>query len=137
MNNPDLLICYVLMRTDLASMNPGKAMAQSHHNYGALKRAVRDSRDGELKKQYLAWQETTEQDYGTVIVLGGSGDDIDWVLTDAKRSKARVVCGWVWDDKYPLWDGGALHTFRLNTNAFVFGTKKDCEAIVRLFQRHK
>ncbi len=137
MNNPDLLVCYVLMRTDLASMNPGKAMAQSHHNYGALKRAVRGSGDAELKKQYLEWQETSYQDFGTVIVLGGNEYDIRDAMEYAQRIKARVVCGWVRDDSYPILDGDTVHEVRLNTNAFVFGTKQDCHDIIKTFSLHE
>ena len=137
MNNPDLLVCYVIMRTDLASMNPGKAMAQSHHNYGALKRAVRFSSDRELVAQYIKWQETSGQDYGTVIVLGGNERGINEALAHAKRIKARVLCGWGRDDSYPLVDGDVLHTFPLNTNAFVFGTKRSCADVLGgVFERY-
>lgn len=137
MNNPELIVCYVLMRTDLASLNPGKAMAQSHHNYGALKRVVRDSGSAELKKQYLAWQKTTEQDYGTVIVLGGTERGIDDALAYARRIKANVACSWVWDFSYPILDGDVVHALRLHTNAFVFGTKLDCHDIIKSFELHE
>ncbi len=132
----DTLVCYVLMRTDLASLNPGKAMAQSHHNYGALKRAIRDGNDMVLAKQYLDWQETTRQNFGTVIVLGGNEGEINDALAYAGRVKARVVCGWVRDDSYPLVDGDTVHTLPLNTNAFVFGTKLNCEDVIGAFERH-
>ena len=137
MNNPDLLVCYVIMRTDLASLNPGKAMAQSHHNYGALKRAARFSSDQDLVAQYLKWQEISGQDFGAVIVLGGNEGEINDALDYAERIKARVLFGWVMDESYPLMDGDTLHTFPLNTNAFVFGTKLDCEDIVGGFEWHE
>ncbi len=137
MNNPDMLVCYVLMRTDLASLNPGKAMAQSHHNYGALKRAARDGNDIELMKQYLAWQEISGQDFGTVVTLGGTEGEITEALAYAERINAPVLSGWVWDDTYPFQDGETLHSIRLNTNAFVFGTKLRCVDIVGGFELHE
>lgn len=136
MNNPDLLVCYVLMRTDLASLNPGKAMAQSHHNYGALKRAARDCGDRDLIAQYLKWQEISGQDFGTVVTLGGNEGEINDALDYADRINAHVLSGWIWDDTYPLRDGDVTHSIRLNTNAFVFGTKLRCEDIVGGFEWH-
>lgn len=137
MNSPELLVCYVIMRTDLASLNPGKAMAQAHHNYGALKRAARFSSDEELVAQYLKWQEISGQDFGTVITLGGSEGEINDALVRVGRIKAHVLSGWVWDDTYPVVDGETLHSIRLNTNAFVFGTKLSCEDIVDTFEWHE
>ncbi len=137
MNNPDLLVCYVIMRTDLASLNPGKAMAQAHHNYGALKRAARTRNDKELLQQYLQWQKISDQDFGTVITLGGNEEEINDALAYADRINAPVLSGWVWDDTYPLRDGDVTHLIRLNTNAFVFGTKLRCEDIVGRFELHE
>jgi peptidyl-tRNA hydrolase len=60
-------VLYIIMRTDLPSMNPGKAMAQaSHasnafiHKYGNMEGFVKD------------WQKQTPQGFGTVIVLGAT-----------------------------------------------------------------
>lgn len=136
MNNPDLLVCYVIMRTDLASLNPGKAMAQAHHNYGALKRAARLSPDEKLTKQFLKWQEISRQDFGTVVTLGGNEREINDALEYVERINAHVLSGWVWDDTYPFRDGDVTHSIRLNTNAFVFGTKLHCEDIVGGFEWH-
>ena len=68
--NDDTLILYIIMRIDLDSLNPGKAMAQANHAFGALKKMIRVhiSRQAD----YILWQEQTSQDFGTVIVLGGN-----------------------------------------------------------------
>lgn len=134
--NGDLLICYVLMRTDLDSLNPGKAMAQSHHNYGALKSAVRANIA--MQPSYIEWQKQTDQDYGTVITLGGTEGEIDKALmrVTAFHSAKNIVAGWVWDKSYPVRDGGITHSVRLNTNAFVFGLKSECEDIISHLEYH-
>jgi len=125
----DTLICYVLMRTDLDSLNTGKAIAQGHHNFGALKKCIRAN--VAMQPSYIAWQETTEQDFGTVITLGGNERGIEHALSLANRfPRNKVVAGWVWDDSYPLRDGEVTHSIRLNTNAFVFGTKGVCADII-------
>jgi peptidyl-tRNA hydrolase len=69
---------YVIMRTDLDSMNPGKAMAQANHAYGAAKKAVRTAPD--MQKDYLAWMDTTDQEFGTTIVLGANEGEIDSLI---------------------------------------------------------
>ncbi len=132
----DLLICYVLMRTDLDSLNPGKAMAQAHHNYGALKFAIRANLT--MQPAYIEWQRQTDQDYGTVITLGGNEGEIQRALDCAKdfRSAKTIVAGWVWDKSYPVRDGAITHAVRLNTNAFVFGFKSECADIISHLEYH-
>ncbi len=130
----DDLICYVIMRTDLDSLNPGKAMAQTHHAYGALKNAVRAN----IARQsdYLKWQEATEQDFGTVIVLAGSEGAIQAALDTIHRFKLPVVSGWVHDPAYPIRDGAITHLVPLNTCAFIFGTKAECVYVCNKFPLH-
>lgn len=132
----DILICYVLMRTDLDSLNPGKAMAQSHHNYGAFKFAIRANLV--MQPAYVEWQRQTAQDYGTVIVLGGNEGEIQKALDRAKAFHAakNIVAGWVWDDSYPIRDGAITHAVRLNTNAFVFGLESECADIIAGLEYH-
>jgi len=133
--NDELLVNYVIMRTDLESLNPGKAMAQSHHAFGALKHAVRSNLV--MQPPYLSWQQQSDQDFGTCIVLGGTEGEINRALVYARRIKASVVAGWVRDRTYPIRDGAVTHMVPLNTCAFVFGTKTDCEDIVRDFKLHE
>lgn len=132
----DLLICYILMRTDLDSMNPGKAMAQAHHNYGALKFAVRSNLV--MQPSYIEWQRQTDQDYGTVITLGGNEGEIQNALdrVTAFHSPKYIVAGWVWDSTYPVRDGGITHKVRLNTNAFVFGLRSECKDVISGLEYH-
>jgi hypothetical protein len=130
----DALVLYILMRTDLASLNPGKAMAQANHAFGALKAAIRS--DHVRQRDYLAWQETTAQDFGTVIVLGGNEGGIQGALDRIVRHRSLVVSGWVHDPTYPIRDGELTHLIPLNTCAFVFGTKAECVDMCESFELH-
>ncbi len=47
-----------------------------------------------------------------------------------------IVAGWVWDNSYPVRDGAITHKVRLNTNAFVFGLKSECEDIISHLEYH-
>ena len=87
--NDDTLVLYIIMRTDLESLNPGKAMAQANHAFGALKKRIRAN----IARQpdYIAWQETTSQDYGTCIVLGGNEEEIQEALDDIQRLRLPVL----------------------------------------------
>ena len=132
--NDDTLVLYILMRTDLDSLNPGKAMAQANHAFGALKNRIRSNLV--RQKDYIAWQETTAQDFGTVIVLGGNEGGIQAALDDIHRLKLPVVAGWVHDLTYPVRDGEVTHLIPLNTCAFVFGTKAECADACGQFELH-
>lgn len=130
----DTLVLYILMRTDLDSLNPGKAMAQANHAFGALRAVIRS---GHARQQdYFTWQETTPQDFGTVIVLGGDVGGIQEALYYISRHKMSVVAGWVHDPTYPVQDGEVTHLIPLNTCAFVFGTKAECADVCNKFELH-
>ena len=62
-------VLYILMRTDMDSMNPGKAMAQASHASNAF---VSNAEPGYNIDEELfnAWQGSTTQGFGTVLVLG-------------------------------------------------------------------
>lgn len=61
---------------------------------------------------------------------------IQEALDDIRRFKLPVVAGWVHDPTYPIRDGEVTHTVPLNTCAFVFGTKAECENVCRDFELH-
>lgn len=129
----DNLIFYILMRTDLESLNPGKAMAQASHAYGALKAMIRTK----LFRQnaYVEWMDQTPQEFGTTIVLGGTKEEIDAAmrLCDTDRN---LIHGWVHDPSYPLIDGAIVHSIPLSTCAFIFGEKRACRTIVANMRLH-
>lgn len=129
-------VLYVLMRTDLASMNPGKAMAQSNHAYGAVKKHI--LKNIALQPAYLEWMSQTRQEFGTTIVLGGSEGDIQKAITWTYKyvDASKCVVGWVHDPTYPLVDGDVVHLIPLNTCAYLFGMKEDIDYAVSHMELH-
>jgi len=130
----DTLVLYIIMRTDLESLNPGKAMAQANHAFGALKQRIRTNIP--RQQDYIRWQETTAQDFGTVIVLGGNEGGIQAALDDIHKFRMPMVAGWVHDPTYPIRDGEVTHLIPLNTCAYVFGTKAQCQYVTKRFELH-
>ena len=125
---------YIIMRTDLDSMNPGKAMAQAAHAQGALKKAIRVKLP--LQKAFLAWSEETCQEFGTTIVLGGNHATLLDVLDRAKRWYPELVCDMVFDPTYPVRDGDVTHLVPLDTCAFVFGDREIAKDLVSALDLH-
>lgn len=122
----DTPVLYIIMRTDLKSLGPGKAMAQANHAYGALKKVIRG--DLNLQRDFLAWMAQTEQEFGTTIVLGGTVHEIDTVLYKAART-TFMASGWVYDPTYPIEDGEVTHILPMDTCGFIFGECRDIKEI--------
>jgi hypothetical protein len=130
-------VLYILMRTDLASLNSGKAMAQAVHAGNAIEThfeiqnqlALNSGEKAELSKAetlsvaYREWKNQTTQGFGTTIVLGGS---MSLINPDIKRlQKFGYLAGIVHDPTYPLVDGSVTHLIPLDTCAYVFVPNKD------------
>lgn len=146
-------VLYILMRTDLSSMNAGKAMAQASHASNAFVHSFGKD-DVELG---AAWQEQTKQGFGTVLVLA---------VTEAQLRSAVDVAdyvgfmnGLVTDPTYPyqttaemaalvdpkhntlppvVKDGRATLFREEMTCGWIFGDKNDMalETIVGAFNLH-
>lgn len=126
---------YILMRTDLRSMNAGKAMAQASHAYGALKKRARSHLG--MQKLFLGWMDQTDQEFGNTIVLGATEGEIKRVLDRASRFFGKTtLSGWVHDPTYPLRDGAITHLIPLNTCAFLFATREDAEDLIGHLELH-
>jgi len=101
------------MRTDLASMNPGKGMAQAAHASNAF---IHDWQgDGDVD----AWQAQTSQGFGTTITLAVPTESamVDMVaIADALGYPA----GLVHDPSYPVRDGEVTHLLPIDTCGYVF-----------------
>ncbi len=121
-------ILYLIMRTDLDSLGPGKGMAQACHAYGAVKKVIRSNLV--LQQDFLAWMSQTEQEFGTTIVLGGTIHEIDTILYKAKHIK-NMASGWVHDPTYPVSDGDIIHVLPMDTCGFVFGERRDIKELTR------
>jgi peptidyl-tRNA hydrolase len=123
---------YIIMRTDLDSMNQGKSIAQGSHATSAfhrqmlnLKKACLGGGTGDVATSramldaYSRWETQTKQGFGTVLVLDGGDveDIIDLVDDSVQLGYAAAV---VHDPTYPIVDGNVVHRIPLDTCAYVF-----------------
>jgi len=146
MNLPDPKVpyLYILMRSDLESLNPGKMVAQGAHaanqfthNMEAFQEAVAADGDSPNAKQnYLAnlfaqWKTSTPHGFGVTICLDVSGYQLPLVVEAANNF--RCSAGVTHDPSYPLQDGRTLHLLPLDTCGFVFGDKSDLRILLGQF----
>lgn len=134
---------YIIMRTDMASLNPGKAMAQAAHASNAFiwdyRERVFDAHSGvNLINLVEMWQNETKQGFGTTIVLGGFMSDIsDTLLEIEKMGIPDNISGLVYDPTYPIRDGDVTHLIGIHTCAYVFCDRTSVSAeILRRFNLH-
>lgn len=132
-------VLYILMRDDLDSMNPGKAMAQASHASNAFVHSRNLMRHGtpEGENLYRSWKTETNQGFGTVLVLAVSQAKMEQAVAVAKMAKLET--GIVHDPTYPMQDGETCHFIPLDTCAYVFGDKEDpiLTAIVQNFELYE
>ena len=132
-------VLYILMRTDMESLNPGKAMAQAVHAGNALEthcnREIQIGLlEGDLSAEalgdaYYVWKHQTSQGFGTTIVLGGS---MSLISMDVKRLQSLgYIAEIVHDPSYPIRDGDVTHLIPLDTCAYVFAPDKD-DPVIRM-----
>ncbi len=119
---------YIIMRTDLASMNPGKGMAQAAHAANAFTAAAdarirRERKESETVSSwasaYHKWFTSTGQFFGTTITLAAPDEKTlhDLVtLSVLEGLEAEVIH----DPTYPVVDGEIVHLVPLDTCAYVF-----------------
>ena len=87
-------ILYIIMRNDLDSMNPGKAMAQASHSSNAFVTKI-DKED----PLYDKWRQSTNQGFGTVLVLAANKEQLTKSVQTAKD--CGYVADFVYDPTYP------------------------------------
>ena len=124
-NTDDFPVLYILMRTDMESMNAGKAMAQASHASNAFLHNVNSQTDLTPSKQSLVmeWQGSTKQGFGTVLVLAVNENEM-WTAASVAKD-CGFISGVVHDPTYPIRDGAVCHFLPIDTCAYVFGYKSD------------
>ncbi len=101
------LVVYLLVRTDLPSLNSGKGFAQTHH--AGVQMAVKFA-DHPLFKEYLEFGNQQGADnFNTTISLGATFKDIE--NTMEKVTKMNGVCGILIDPSYPFLVDSELDPF--------------------------
>lgn len=114
--NPRL---FILMRTDLPSLNPGKAMAQAAHAANAFQTVVQDlclSHPDQRAANH--WMRQARQGFGTTVVLAATLDQIRNAHTVAAR--IGLISDVILDSTYPE-DGPEGRTYApVETCGYVF-----------------
>ena len=122
---------YILMRTDMASMNPGKAVAQGAHAANMFHEIMVRRRTAKLKgddsyKHFAKWQ--GNRMFGTTITLGVTLDQLIAKVTEARKNEFMAdICH---DPTYPLRDGDFTHLIPVDTCGYVFGSKEELYPIL-------
>ena len=116
------LYLYCLMRTDIESLNPGKAVAQGMHAANKMVYLARLSGDADLIAMVDAWERQAEgQGFGTTVTLAVDERAMREAVEACALSGLHAAI--VHDPTYPLRDGKVTHLIPLDTCAFVFGPK--------------
>lgn len=113
-------VLYILMRTDLASMNPGKAVAQGSHAANKMVHDIYDSDNEKLKELLGVWEDSANG-FGTCIVLSVDGRKLDAICGAIASFIDGVIANVIVDPTYPLKDGAVTHLIPLATCGYVFG----------------
>ncbi len=119
-------ILYILMRTDLDSMNTGKGMAQASHAASAFTYNGSESLtlSHTHKDLYKLWSHQTDQNFGTVLVLDLQiGSELDYYVEQAEELDLPTEV--IHDPTYPVQDGDVTHYIPMDTCAYIFGDKNN------------
>ena len=107
---------FILMRNDMLSLNPGKAVAQGAH---AANQFVKLSKPSDpYYKEFKKWQGSLG--YGTTIVLSANEKQIEEIMNRGFDNPMGVVV----DETYPLKDGRTTHYFPCMTCGYTFGPRR-------------
>jgi peptidyl-tRNA hydrolase len=138
MTDFDYPCLYILMRSDMASLNPGKACAQATHAANKCVYDIRNLDSSPSGKNFYRMLKDWESDrgFGTCIVLdiGDEEDLLDTLHMAECEGLLSAVCH---DPTYPLRDGLYTHCIPVNTCGYVFGMKFKCNIILGSFKLMK
>lgn len=127
--NPAL---YILMRNDMDSLNPGKAVAQGAHAANlfdwAMDNVPQTARFQEMHNQWV------ESGGGFGVTLCISVNDRQLHQVVEFMTNAGYPSDIVHDPSYPLLDGETLFLIPVDTCGYVFGDKDELAAILRQFE---
>ena len=133
-SDENVTVLYCLMRSDMVSLNAGKAIAQGMHAQSHAHKSISDDvRYGDYwKAVYEKWRETTKQGFGTVLVLDvGNLQQLRWVVGVA--NKMNYPAEVTHDDSYPILDGSFIHHLPQDTCGWILGNKKGLSSLLSTF----
>lgn len=128
MTNPTL---FILMRTDMASMNSGKAQAQAAHAANVF---MHRSYNTTLPEGFMEWTgdinlgDYPEEETDSLIQTKGAGTTITLAVGSEKELREIVMAaredgfasGLYRDPSYPIRDGQVTHLLPVITCGYVF-----------------
>lgn len=114
---------YILVRTDMASMNPGRVAAQASHAPLPLIEDLiktKNNFSNSFKRDYESWSSQTSQGFGTTIVLDlDTIETIQRIINTAPNKWANVYSGMVHDPEYAIQDGNVTHLIPIDTCGYI------------------
>ena len=131
---------YILARSDLASMNPGKLAAQCSHASNSMVHKMRKSGNAKMQNLLHKWENSTKQGFGTCLVLDCHNEiSMVEVLRELSKGKCEVLSDIINDPTYPIRDLEITHYISLNTCAYIFCDKNDekISSILEKFSLYK
>jgi peptidyl-tRNA hydrolase len=130
-----MISMYILMRSDMNSLNPGKAIAQGTHaanqcvfdlrSYIAAAKCGTDRYNSvsDLKAMLSVWEEN--RGFGVCIVLDvGTHAELRKAIFVAQQH--NLFADVTHDPSYPVRDGQVTHLIPVDTCGYVFGRKDKC-----------
>lgn len=120
------------MRTDMISMNPGKAVAQGAHAANQCIFEAELKTGDPIQNLVVEWENQTKKGFGTTITLGVSEKEMRAAVMVAQAM--GIHSNITHDPTYPLIDGEIVHLLPLDTCAYVFGRKEDLRFILGNFK---
>ena len=113
---------FLIMRSDLASMTKGRAVAQGSHATSLFEDDLNDE-DHLLHSEYKEWKGEA-QGFGTAIVYGTGIETLEDIferLHEAAKKEYEVIqMSIVVDPNYAVRDGDFTHFVNINTCMYVF-----------------
>lgn len=94
---------YIFMRSDIQSLNPGKAMAQAAHAGTAFASNFYEGVYDEIlpKNVFDEWIKEGV-DFGTTIVLDADEKKVDFILEELEKKNIKIPVGKIIDPTYPF-----------------------------------
>ncbi len=124
--NETFPVLYVIMRNDMASLGPGRGMAQSNHAASVFHERIHGGEvrsDSPVGQLFSRWKSATRQKFGTCIVLQANEDAMRQAvrIAEALGFFAEVVN----DPEYAVLDGDTVHMVSIDTCAYIFCDKNN------------
>jgi len=111
-------VLYILMRNDMDSLNPGKAIAQGSHATNDFEYNITSETDN-ITDAVKAWKDEGFESFGTCIVLGATENQIGMIV-DSVETIYGLAASDIIDPTYPITDGDTLHFLPVMTCAWLF-----------------